>query len=263
MFVLVIGIFAVALSVPRPPAVPGGPTVPQVQEGGTVTIGQPFILKFGTDGIPVKFVFDSAWFTTTHEYYEAESGYKFLIVQLTAQNIGNKEVIAFSWLDKWEVTVDKGYLYESKSKPSLNVRPEEKKEEHIIFEILQETSPVEVGYYKFLSTSPSVVLSLKGVGFATKTVAAKEWLTIDSYEWPKGGTLTIQIENYGSVSATIDKVYIDELLASDEDKLIKPKAVAEVKCSNPQGLSLKSNNIYKVKIVTTVGNTFESTVYYK
>ncbi|MEM2107643.1 MAG: hypothetical protein QXV46_07540, partial [Candidatus Bathyarchaeia archaeon] len=254
----------IALSVPRPQPTPGSLTIPQLQEGGKVTIRQPFILKFGTDDIPVKIVFDSAWLTTTHEYYEAESGYKFLIVQLTAQNIGKKEVVAFNWLDKWEVTVDKGYLYMSKSQPWMaRLRPEEKKTEQIIFEILQETSPVEVKYYRFLSASQSVTLNLKGYDFPTKTVTAKESLTIWSYEWPKGGTLTIRIKNYGSVSATIDKVYIDELLAYDEDILVKPGASVEIRCINPAGLSLRSNNSYKVKIVTVVGNTFESTVYYK
>lgn len=54
----------------------------------------------------------------------------------------------------WQVvTPDKGYVYEPKSKPYLDVRPEEKKTGYVIFEILEQTSPVEVSYRPFLSTS--------------------------------------------------------------------------------------------------------------
>jgi hypothetical protein len=170
--VFIIGIFAIALSVPRPPAALVAPTTSQMQEGGTVTMGQQFILRFGTDSVP-KVVFDSAWFTSTHKYHKAGSGYKLLVLQLTAQNIGNKEVNAFSWLDKWEVTVDKGYVYEPKTKPSLDIRPEEKKTEYAVFEILQDTIPIEVKYHKLLSLSPNVILNLKGASITTATPPSK------------------------------------------------------------------------------------------
>jgi hypothetical protein len=254
MAVLLIGIVMIALFTPGPPTLPAATTVPQVQEGGTVSIGQPFILKFGTDEVPVRIVFDSAWLTTTHEYWEAESGYKLLVIRLTVQNIGTREVDTFHILDKWEVRVDKGYVYDSKSQPYLVVRPEEKKTGYVIFEILEHTNPVEVSYRPFLSTSVAATLNLKGYGFATTTVAAKESLSLESYEWRKGSALTLRIRNYGSVTATIDKVYIDALLASDEDGLIKPGSVIEIVCSNPSGLSLERPSTHKVRVVTMVGN---------
>ena len=262
MAVLLIGIVMIAFFAAGPPTPPAGTTALKVQEGGTVTIDQPFVLKFGTDDVPVKVVFDSAWFTTTHEDYEAESGYKLLVIQLTVQNIGTKEVDTFSFLDEWEVTVDKGYVYEAESKPYLDVRPEEKKTGYVIFEILEQTNPVEVSYQRFLSTSVAVTLNLKGYSFVTTTVAANEYLLVQSHDWPEGGALTLLIRNYGSVSATIDKVYIDGLLASDEDALIKPGSEVEIVCSNPSGLSLERLSAHKVKIVTMLGNTFEFTVYY-
>jgi len=155
--------------VPRPSVTPGVLTTPQIQEGGTVTIGQSSILRFGIDKIPIKVSFDSAGFTVAHKYHKAESGYKLLVLQLTVQNIGNKEVNTFSWLDKWEVIVDRGYVYEPISRPSLDVKPEEKKTEYVVFEILQDTTPVEVKYYRFLSLSPSLILNLRGFSFATET----------------------------------------------------------------------------------------------
>ncbi|MBS7622820.1 hypothetical protein KEJ39_03990 [Candidatus Bathyarchaeota archaeon] len=99
VLVFVVGILVIAASVPRQPAAPGVPTTLQIQEGGPVTIGQYFILRFGTDDIPIKVNFDSAWLTATHKYYKAESGYKLLVLQLTVQNIGNKEVHTFGWAD--------------------------------------------------------------------------------------------------------------------------------------------------------------------
>jgi hypothetical protein len=262
MAVLLMGIVVIAFFATGPPTPPAGTTALKVQEGGTVSIGQPFFLKFGTDDVPVKVVFDSAWLTRTHESYEAEMGYKLLVIQLTVQNIGTKEVDTFSFLDKWEVTVDKGYVYEAKSQPYLDVRPEEKKTAYVIFEILEQTNPMEVSYRRFLSTSVAATLNLKGYNFVTTTIAANEYLLVKSHDWPEGGTLTLQIRNYGSVSATIDKVYIDGLLASDEDALVKPGSEVEIVCSNPSGLSLERLSTHKVKIVTVLGNTFESTVYY-
>jgi hypothetical protein len=263
MAVLLIAIVMIALFTPGPPTPPAATTVPQVQEGGTVSIGQPFILKLGTDDVPVRIVFDSAWFTTTHEYWEAESGYKLLVIRLTVQNIGTREVDTFRILDKWEVRVDKGYVYDSKSQPYLVVRPEEKKTGYVIFEILQNTNPVEISYRPFLSTSVAVTLNLKGYSFVTTTIAAREQLLLDSYDWPEVGALTLRIKNYGSVSATIDKVYIDGLLASDEDALIKPSSVVEIMCSTPSDLSLEPGSRHEVRIVTMVGNTFEFNVYYR
>lgn len=265
--VLLIGISTIALSIPRPPVTPEIPTTPEIQESGTVSTGQPFILKFGIDGVPVKTVFDSAWFTTTHEYYEAESGFKFLVIQLTVQNMGSKEVLAFSSGDQWEVVTDRDYVYKAKYEPWLlgelnRIRPEEKKIGYVMFEIPQETNPIGVRYQKFLSISRDILLNLKGYSFPTRTVVAKEILIVESYNWPEGGTLTLRIKNQGPVTAAIDKIYIDGFLVSEEDKLVKPKSAVEVKCNDPAELSLKLWSAYTAKLVTMAGNTFESTVLY-
>lgn len=263
MAVLLIGIVAIALFTGQPSTPPTGTTAAQLQEGGTVSIGQPFIMKFGTDEVPVRVVFDAAWFTTTHEYSEAESGYKFVVIQLKAQNIGNKEVDTFGPLDKWEVTVDKGYLYQAKSSPYLDVRPEETKTGYVTFEILEQTYPTEVRYRQFLSSSPSIRLNLREYHLVTTTAAARESLYLDSYKWLENRTLILEVRNYGSVTAIVHRVYIDALLVSDQDFLTKPSSVVEIMCSTPLDLSLEPGSRHEVRIVTMVGNTFEFTVYYR
>jgi hypothetical protein len=193
-FVLMVLVLAAALSTPRQLTTPGMPSVPQLQEGGRVAIGQPFILRFGTDKVPVKVVFDSAKFTQSHEYLKADSGYTFLVLQLTLQNMGTKEVSTFSWLDNWEITVDKGYQYQARSKPSLNVRPEEKKTDYVVFEILQDTNPVEVKFYPFLSRTPDVILNFKGS--VIEAGLSQGLLSIESREMPSLTVVTQRWETY-------------------------------------------------------------------
>jgi Domain of unknown function (DUF4352)/zinc-ribbon domain len=167
-------------------------TSSEVQEGGTVTIGQAIIVKFGENEVPVRFIFNSASFNTTIGRIPADSGYKFLIVEVSVKNVGDREVVTYVMGDKWEVTVDKGYVYEEYATILLlwhnamfTLRPEEEGAGYIVFEILNDTTPVEVNYYKPVAQSgfvwsygsPSIILNLRGYAFETTTLAAQEHLT--------------------------------------------------------------------------------------
>jgi hypothetical protein len=170
--ILMVAILAASIS-----SGPSGTTTSEVQEGGTVTIGQAIILKFGENEVPVRFIFNSASFNTTvGEYHsQADIGYKFLVVEVSAKNLGNREVETYIVGDKWEVTVDKGYVYQEWSgvifgvvqTPSFTLRPEEEKVGYIVFEILKDTTPLEVRYYRPSSNLPSLILNLQGYAFQT------------------------------------------------------------------------------------------------
>lgn len=158
-------------------------TTSTVQEGGTVTIGQPIIVNFESslteNEVPVAFVFTSASFNTTVGAYQSkpDSGYKFLVLQLSVKNVGDSQVEDYVVGDKWEITVDKGYTYGVWSDlvgvvqtPWTTLQPEDQTTGYIVFEILNDTTPLQVNYYKPVAQSgfvwsygsPSIILNLQG-----------------------------------------------------------------------------------------------------
>ena len=171
----------------------GTMTSSEVQEGGTVTVGQAIIVKFGESAVPVRFVFNSASFNTTVGPYHSkpDRGYKFLVLEVSVKNVGDREVQTYIMGDKWEVTVDKGYVYGEVpfisfvvQNTAFTLRPEEEKNGYGVFEILNDTTPVEVNYYKPVAQSgfvwsygsPSIMLNLRGYTFETMTLAAQDYL---------------------------------------------------------------------------------------
>ena len=176
MLVLLVGIAAAALSTPGPETGTQTTTTPLLQQGNIIRMGQPFILKEGTEKIPVEITFISAWFTTTHEHWEAEKGYKFLVLEIQAKNLGMKKTDCFSTM-RWEVTVDKGYIYERKfcNLFMASIRPEETKTGYVFFEILATTTPLEVRYYSsYVGNDPTLVLDMRGETITTTTITASE-----------------------------------------------------------------------------------------
>jgi uncharacterized membrane protein len=179
--ILLVAILAASIS-----SRPSGTTSSEVQEGGTVTIGQTIIVKFGENEVPVRFIFNSASFNGTIGEFHAtpDSGYKFLVLDVSLRNVGNREVQTYMVGDKWEVTVDKGYVYQEFSSfgtvqtPSFTLRPEEEKVGYIVFEILKDTTPLEVRYYKPSSNSPSMILNLRGYTYQT-ALASQGYLTVN------------------------------------------------------------------------------------
>lgn len=183
-----------------------------VQEGGTVTIGQPITVNFESsltkNEVPVRFIFNSASFNTTignpqYSWDRADSGYKFLVLQMSVKNVGDSEVEDYVFGDKWEVTVDKGYTYGLWSglvqTPWTTLRPEEEKVGYIVFEILNDTTPLEVNYYKPVAQSgfvwsygsPSIILNLRGYTIQ-QILAVQKYLTMQLSDCLKIGSLTPQ-----------------------------------------------------------------------
>jgi hypothetical protein len=184
---------------------PSGTTSSGVQEGGTVTIGQAIIVKFGENEVPVRFIFNSASLNTTCGYkgmHQADIGYKFLILEVSVKNIGDRQVETYDYkgageIARWEVAVDKGYLYQEVNfgdvqTPEFTLRPEEEKVGYIVFQILEDTTPLEVRYYSPPRNSPSIILNLRGYAFQTTTSAAQEYLRMCAHDWSRIGSLTPQ-----------------------------------------------------------------------
>jgi hypothetical protein len=168
---------------------PSGTTSSGVQEGGTVTIGQAIIVKFGENEVPVRFIFNSASLNTTCGYkgmHQADIGYKFLILEVSVKNVGDRQVETYDYrkageIARWEVAVDKGYVYQEVNfgdvqTPEFTLRPEEEKVGYIVFQILEDTTPLEVRYYSPPSNSPSIILNLRGYAFQTMAFATQEYL---------------------------------------------------------------------------------------
>jgi hypothetical protein len=206
IIILVVVVLAAGMSSRLSPTT----TSSEVQEGGTVTIGQAIIVKFGENEVPVRFIFNSASFNTTiGEYHrQADSGYKFLVLGVSVKNVGDREVETYVIGDKWEVTVDKGYVYEELpfisfvvQTTAVTLRPQEEKVGYIVFEILNDTIPLEVNYYKPVAQSgfvwsygsPSIILNLRGYTFETTTLAAQEYLTMYALNWLRIHSLTHQL----------------------------------------------------------------------
>ena len=170
MLVLLVGVAAVALSTLGPETGTKTTTTPPQQQGNVIRIGQPFILKEGAEKIPVEITFASAWFTEAYEYNKAEKGYKFLVLEIQAKNLGMKKTDCFN-TTRWEVTVDKGYIYDGYCDLFLvTVRPGETKTGSVFFEILATTSPLEVRYYSsYFGDDPTLVLDVRGETITTTT----------------------------------------------------------------------------------------------
>jgi len=112
-----------------------------------VKIGQTFA-TIGRDQTPVEVTFTKVWYADKAGYSTADKGYKFVAIDIALKNVGVKETSGvFSSLDSsWTAKVDRGYLYNAKSTWYLpgSVRPEEIKTGYVYFEILQDTTAIEI-----------------------------------------------------------------------------------------------------------------------
>lgn len=140
--------------------VTSGPTavttgVQRVKIGQTLTV-------LGEDNVPVEITFTKVRYSDMIGLYTADKGYKFAILDVTVKNVGTKETRVFSWIDDWTVTVDRGYVYKAKSASYLpeSVRPEEVKTGYVFFEILQDTTAVEIRCVKILYVKLDVIVEL-------------------------------------------------------------------------------------------------------
>jgi len=264
MLVLLIGIFIVALYMPAQRTGTETTTTRSTQQVNRIRMGQPFILKEGSEKIPVEITFISAWFTPTHFHFEANAGYKLLVLEIQAKNVGMKETQVFL-TDRWEATVDKGYVYEEKTCDLFLalIRPEENKTGYVLFEIPLTTSPLEVRYYSSVSgNDPTLILDTRSEVIPLKgpTPSAKEGLSMDSYEWA-GSSLTLHIRNVGTVDVTVESYYIEEAGQIKAGPIsakttIAVNSVEHVTINPPAGFNWASGHSYAIKLVTSRGTQF-------
>jgi len=73
----------------------------------------------------------------------ADEHYRFLVFKVRGHNVGRR-LVTVELMDRSEVLVDKGYVYERITHPCFALRPEESAVDYAIFEILSTVKPVEV-----------------------------------------------------------------------------------------------------------------------
>jgi len=242
-------------------------TTQEFSTGGTVIFDQAFDMKMGSDEVPVEITFNGTWYERSAGYYQAESGYKYFALQIRARSMGIKETFLFSPLSIWEVSVDKGYLYQAKFHPfsGETIKPEEVKSDVVAFEILESTTPLEVRYYDTClgstsTCSPTFVLNLRGL-----TIPLKEELTIQSsysciFHASKANLLNVT--NSGLALVTIASVYYAGQMVSSSPTTVQPGETVSIAVTIPSSVQSGFLQEYEVKVVTTQGSTFTSSCYY-
>jgi len=73
----------------------------------------------------------------------ADEHYRFLVFKVRGHNVGRR-MVPIELMDRSEVLVDKGYVYERVTHPSFALRPEEFAVDYAVFEILSTVKPIEV-----------------------------------------------------------------------------------------------------------------------
>jgi hypothetical protein len=255
--VLFIGVIMAASSTPRNIGTSTtAETTTELQSGSLIRIGEPFNMKMGSDEVPVQFTFTSARLTLGYDYTWADQGYKFLLLSIHARNMGNRETSLFSIFSKWEVTVDKGYVYEAKDTPfSLvnSIKPEEEIDSELTFMILTTTSPTEVRYYSTCmgSTANCDVTFLLDVKGIDQSVQVYEKLSLESCQMVDEKA-RLEIKNEGAYNVTIDKILLNGTVVSNEKTILVAGHWTEVLVP----VNLKQGTGYGVEIMTVAGNSF-------
>jgi len=273
ILVILVGVVAAASSRAPSQNVTTATTVGELPNGGTVRIGQPFIVK-GTDQVPVQVNFTSAWFAMRSGYEIATPPYKLFVLQFQMKNVGIRTTSVFSVLSKWDVLVDKGYIYESELNFYLTsgVQAEQVATNNIIFSILSTTTPLEVRYYDSCAgstadCSPTFTVDLRGT-----TIPAREELTLwgqgtgtvfRSCFFYKGKLNFLNITNSGLVAVTVQRIYFGGQAVYENLTSIQPGETVTIGITAPSNLQAGGLQEYEVKVVTTLGNTFTTSCYYE
>jgi len=177
-------------------------------------ISKPTQLEFGKPVVvdDVSITFNSVRFADKVGTSTADNGYKFAIIDITAKNVGfEKKYFPF---DSWdmEIKVDKGYKYEYhySSKEPSSMKPEDIETGYIVFEILDDTYPIELyiddwehGKY-ILPISQKNYLTSSQTEFKTTNIPISESkVTSRQIEYMKVLTVidgdTIELENKQNV----------------------------------------------------------------
>ena len=111
-----------------------------------IPLGDLFILTVEDQPIELKI---SACLSRAH-YFDyglrnADENYRFLIFKVRGHNLGRR-LVTVELMDRAEVLVDKGYVYEREAHPFFALRPEEFAVDYAVFQILSTVKPVEVSW---------------------------------------------------------------------------------------------------------------------
>jgi hypothetical protein len=109
-----------------------------------IPLGKPFILTVEDEPIELQV---NACLSKAH-YFDyglknADEHYRFLVLRVRAYNLGRR-LVSVELMDRSEVLVDKGYVYERITHPCFALRPEEFRVDYAVFEILSTVKPVLV-----------------------------------------------------------------------------------------------------------------------
>jgi hypothetical protein len=268
--VILVGILAAASRTPSQTATVVSSTIDEVPVGGTIAMGQSFMMQ-GTDDVPVQVNFTTAWFSMggSYGYNGATPPNKLFVLQFQMQNVGIRTTTVFSSLAKWDVLVDKGYIYENQLNWNFtnDLDPTQVSTNDVVFSILSTTTPTQVRYYdtcvgSTADCSPTYIVDLSNIA-----ISAKEELTF-AYSNPfaclfQNTTANVlNVTDSGLIPVTISTIYYDGQSVSTTPTRILPRETVSIPITIPSNVQAGMMKQYEVKIVTTSGNTFTMNCYY-
>ena len=244
-------------------------TTSVLTSGSTVTFAEPFIVQ-DTDNVPVQMNFTGAWFQmgAGYDYVGATSPNKLFVVQFQMKNVGIRTTTVFSALSKWDVLVDKGYIYESELNFNFtdSVDPTQVVTNDVVFRILATTSPTQVRYYDTCAgstadCSPTYTVDLNGV-----TIPAREELQFAGGAFcnlQQGAANLVNVTNTGLSPVTMATIYYDNQVVSSAATQVQPGETVSIPITIPSSIQPSSLQQYELKVVTATGNTFTTGCYYE
>jgi uncharacterized protein DUF4124 len=137
-------------------------TKTDIKLGGGVRIGE-LLITFNSARITKAYAEDKHYTTIP------KPGYKFVVIKVTGENVGNKRDVVLSG---GKIEVDKGYIYGCKyGNLYFNLLPKEKGSSKLVFEILESTNPVKL---QTVIEGQRYTVDLKGVSSIEETTGSAE-----------------------------------------------------------------------------------------
>jgi hypothetical protein len=122
-----------------------------------VKVGQAFVFVY--ENAPFEVTFTEFRYSDKVGLSTADKGYKFAILYVTVKNAGTQE--SRIYFGEWALKVDKGYTYKPQYTFYLpsSLRPEETKTGYVHFQILQDSTVVEIRCSRNVYVSADLVLT--------------------------------------------------------------------------------------------------------
>jgi hypothetical protein len=271
IIVILVGIVAAAPSHGSSQGSTAETTTSELTSGSVVTLGQPFIVK-GTDDVPVQVKFTTAWFSMGggYGYDGAVPPNKLFVLQFEMTNVGMRTTTVFSGLSKWDVVVDKGYIYDSQFNLNFSdkVDPAQTVTNDVVFAILATTTPTQVTYYDTCAGSTADCSPTYMVDLSGKTIPVKEELqfaekSLFSCSLQQGVANLVNVTNTGLGPVTIADVYYADQIVSSAPAQVQPGQTVGIPITIPTSVQPGFAQQHDLKVVTTSGNAFTTSCYYE